>query len=134
MRCRACRRVVLVTGTSTWDSRLEPSRPPARESDPRHVPPDYYFDQIDWLTSFQRGESWDWVELRPQTLCGFATGTPISLAPAIAVYAAVSEELGLPVALPRQAGRVRRSTRSPRSTRFANAALWAAKPHCGAKR
>ena len=49
---------------------------PMRETDPRHMPPDYYFDQIDWLTDFQRGKRWSWTELRPQTLCGFAPGTP----------------------------------------------------------
>jgi nucleoside-diphosphate-sugar epimerase len=86
----ALRRVVLVTGTKYYGSHLGPFRTPARESDPRHMPPDYYFDQIDWLAGFQRGKRWDWVELRPQTLCGFAPGTPMSLAPAIAVYAAIA--------------------------------------------
>ena len=84
----ALRRMVLVTGTKYYGSHLGPFKTPARESDPRHMPPDYYFDQIDWLIAFQRGKRWDWVELRPQTLCGFAPGTPMSLAPAIAVYAA----------------------------------------------
>ena len=77
---RRCSRVVLVTGTKYYGSHLGPFKTPARESDPRHMPPNYYFDQIDWLTAFQRGKRWDWVELRPQTLCGFAPGTPMSLA------------------------------------------------------
>jgi nucleoside-diphosphate-sugar epimerase len=59
-------RVVLVTGTKYYGSHLGPYRTPARETDPRHMPPNYYFDQIDWLTQFQKGKSWDWVELRPQ--------------------------------------------------------------------
>ena len=80
----ALRRVVLVTGTKYYGSHLGPYKTPARESDPRHRGPNYYFDQIDWLTAFQRNKRWDWVELRPQTLCGFAPGTPMSLAPAIA--------------------------------------------------
>ena len=100
------RRVVLVTGTKYYGSHLGPFKTPARESDPRHMPPDYYFDQIDWLTSFQRDKRWDWVELRPQTLCGFAPGTPMSLAPAIAVFAAISKELGLAAAVPRKARRL----------------------------
>ena len=82
------RHIVLVTGTKYYGSHLGPFKTPARESDPRHLPPDYYFDQIDWLTDFQRGKSWDWVELRPQTLCGFAPGTPMSLAPAAILSAA----------------------------------------------
>lgn len=57
--------------------------------------PNYYFEQIDWLAAFQRGKRWDWVELRPQTLCGYAPGTPMSLASAIAVYPAISKERSL---------------------------------------
>ena len=53
MRRRASlRRVVLVTGTKYYGSHLGPFKTPARESDPRHMPPNYYFDQIDWLTGF----------------------------------------------------------------------------------
>jgi hypothetical protein len=96
------------------------------------MPPNYYFDQIDWLTGFQRGKAWDWVELRPQTLCGFAPGTPMSLAPAIAVYAAVSKELGVPLRFPGKAGAYSSIYQVTESTHFANAALWAAcEPRCG---
>jgi nucleoside-diphosphate-sugar epimerase len=128
----ALRRVVLVTGTKYYGSHLGPFKTPARESDPRHIPPNYYFDQIDWLTAFQRGKNWDWVELRPQTLCGFAPGTPMSLAPAIAVYAAISKELGLPLRFPGKSGAYSSIYQVTESTHFANAALWAAcEPRCG---
>jgi nucleoside-diphosphate-sugar epimerase len=128
----ALRRVVLVTGTKYYGSHLGPFKTPARESDPRHMPPDYYFDQIDWLIAFQRGKRWDWVELRPQTLCGFAPGTPMSLAPAIAVYAAISKELGLPLRFPGKPGAYTSIYQVTESTHFANAALWAAsEPRCG---
>jgi nucleoside-diphosphate-sugar epimerase len=126
------RRVVLVTGTKYYGSHLGPYRTPARESDPRHMGPNYYFDQIDWLTAFQRGKPWDWVELRPQTLCGFAPGTPMSLAPAIAVYAAISKELGLPLRFPGKPGAYTSIYQVTESTHFANAALWAAiESQCG---
>lgn len=128
----ALRRVVLVTGTKYYGSHLGPFKTPARESDPRHMPPDYYFDQIDWLTAFQHGEAWDWVELRPQTLCGFAPGTPMSVLPAIAVYAAISKELGLPLRFPGKPGAYRALYQVTESAHFANAALWAAtEPRCG---
>jgi nucleoside-diphosphate-sugar epimerase len=128
----ALRRVVLVTGTKYYGSHLGPFRTPARESDPRHMPPDYYFDQIDWLTAFQRGKPWDWVELRPQTLCGFAPGTPMSILPAIAVYAAISKELGLPLRFPGKPGAYGAIYQVTESSHFANAALWAAtEPRCG---
>ena len=128
---RSLRRVVLVTGTKYYGSHLGPFKTPARESDPRHMPPDYYFDQVDWLSAFQRDKPWDWVELRPQTLCGFAPGTPMSLAPAIAVYAAISKELGLPLRFPGRPGAYGSIYQVTESAHFANAALWAAtEPRC----
>jgi nucleoside-diphosphate-sugar epimerase len=128
----ALRRVVLVTGTKYYGSHLGPFKTPARESDPRHMPPDYYFDQIDWLTAFQRGKPWDWVELRPQTLCGFAPGTAMSILPAIAVYAAISKELGLPLRFPGKPGAYNAIYQVTESSHFAKAALWAAtEPRCG---
>ncbi len=72
---RSLQRVVLVTGTKYSGTHLGPLKTPMRETDPRHMPPDFYFDQIDWLTAFQRGKKWSWTELRPQTLCGCAPGT-----------------------------------------------------------
>ena len=83
-------------------------------------------DQIDWLTAYQRGKEWDWVELRPQTLCCFSPGSPMSILPAIAVYAAISRELGLPLRFPGKPGAYDTLYQVTKSTHFANAALWAA--------
>ena len=129
---RSLSRVVLITGTKYYGSHLGPFKTPARESDPRHMPPDYYFDQIDWLTAYQKGKSWDWVELRPQTLCGFAPGTPMSILPVIAVYASISRELGLPLRFPGKPGAFASLYQVTESSHMANAALWAAtEPRCG---
>jgi len=120
------KRVVLVTGTKYYGVHLGPLKTPMRETDPRHMPPNYYFDQIDWLTAYQRGKGWDWVELRPQTLCGFSQGSPMSILPAIAVYAAISRELGLPLRFPGKPRAYDTIYQVTESTHFANAALWAA--------
>ena len=98
-RRASLKRVVLVTGTKYYGVHLGPLKTPMRETDPRHMPPNYYFDQIDWLTAYQRGKEWDWVELRPQTLCGFSPGSPMSILPAIAVYAAISQRTRFAAAL-----------------------------------
>ena len=128
---RGLRRVVLVTGTKYYGFHLGTQKTPARESDPRHEGADYYFDQIDWLTGFQRGKAWDWVELRPQTLCGFAPGTPMSIAPAIAVYAAISREGGQPLRFPGKPEAYTSIYQVTESEHFAGAALWAAtEPRC----
>lgn len=117
-------RVVLVTGTKYYGSHLGPFKTPAREDDPRHAGANYYFDQIDWLTGFQIGRRWSWTELRPQTLCGFAPGTAMSIVLVIAVYAAMRKELGLPLAFPGKAWRTLYQVTE--STLLAEAALWAA--------
>jgi len=119
------RRVVLVTGTKYYGVHLGPLKTPMKETDPRHMPPNYYFDQIDWLTAYQSGRPWDYVELRPQTLCGFAPGTPMSIMPAIAVYAAISKELGLPLRFPGKPGAYASLYQVTDSAHFASAALWA---------
>ena len=123
---RALQRVVLVTGTKYYGTHLGPLKTPMRETDARHMPPDFYFDQIDWLTDFQRGKKWSWTELRPQTLCGFAPGTAMSILPAIAVYAAISKELGLPLRFPGKPGAYGTIYQVTESSHFAGAALWAA--------
>ena len=125
----ALERVVLVTGTKYYGSHLGPFPTPARETDPRHEGPNYYFDQIDWLTAFQRGKRWSWTELRPQTLCGFAPGTAMSIIPVIAVYAAICKELGEPLRFPGSAWRS--IYQVTESGHMAEAALWAATdPRC----
>jgi len=122
----ALERVVLITGTKYYGTHLGPFRTPAKESDPRHMPPNYYFDQSDWLTAFQTGKRWSWTELRPQTLCGFAPGTPMSIVPVIAVYAAISKALGLPLRFPGKPGAWRSIYQATDSAHFANASAWAA--------
>lgn len=125
----ALERVVLVTGTKYYGSHLGPFKTPAREDDPRHAGANYYFDQADWLTGFQKGKRWSWTELRPQTLCGFAPGTAMSIVPVIAVYGAMLKELGQPLAFPGSAWETLYQVTE--SSHFANAALWAAtEPRC----
>jgi nucleoside-diphosphate-sugar epimerase len=126
---RRLERVVLVTGTKYYGSHLGPFKTPAREDDPRHEGPDYYFDQVDWLTAFQRGKRWSWTELRPQTLCGFAPGTAMSIVPVIAVYASVMKALGRPLSFPGSAWTSLYQVTE--SGHMASAALWAAtEPRC----
>jgi len=122
-------RVVLVTGTKYYGTHLGAFKTPAKESDARHAGENYYFDQIDWLASFQKGKRWNWTELRPQTLCGFAPGTAMSIISVIAAYAAIRKALGLPLAFPGKAWDSLYQVTD--SAHFANAAYWAAtEPRC----
>lgn len=124
-------RVVLVTGNKVYGSHLGPFRTPAREDDPRHMPPNFYFDQVDWLTAFQQGKRWGWTEIRPHTLCGFSPGTAMSILSVIAVYASISKAYGLPLRFPGKPGAFRAVYQVTESTHLANALHWAAtEPRC----
>ena len=119
-------RVVLVTGNKYYGAHLGPFKTPAREDDPRHMPPDFYFDQIDWLTAFQRGKRWGWTEVRPHTLCGFSPGTSMSILAVIAVYASISKAFGLPLRFPGKPGAFRSVYQVTESSHLATALHWAA--------
>ena len=97
---RRLRHVHLVEGTKIYGAHLGPFKTPAKESDPPHMLPNFYHTQETWLRDFQRGKVWTYSVLRPQTVCGFGTGNPMNLAVGLAVYAAISKELGLPLRYP----------------------------------
>ena len=92
--------VHLVEGTKFYGSHLGPFKTPAKESDPPHMLPNFYHTQETWLRRFRQGRPWSFSALRPQTVCGFSVGSPMNLAVGLAVYAAISKELGLPLRYP----------------------------------
>lgn len=94
------RKVVLLEGAKYYGAHLGPYKTPARESDPRHMPPNFYYDQEDFLKAQSAGKAWSWTALRPSTICGFAVGNPMNMATVIAVYAALCREMGLPLRFP----------------------------------
>ncbi|TPW27874.1 SDR family oxidoreductase [Martelella alba] len=96
----ALERVLLYEGAKYYGAHLGAFATPAHEDDPRVMPPLFYYDQEDWLKAFARGKAWSFVVLRPDVVCGFAIGNPMNLAMVIAVYAAISKELGLPLRFP----------------------------------
>ena len=93
-------RVVLQEGSKAYGRQLGPFKTPAKESDSRHMPPNFYYEQEDFLKSFQQGKSWTWSVLRPEAVCGFAVGNPMNLIMCFGTYAAISKELGMPLKYP----------------------------------
>lgn len=122
----ALEHVHLVEGTKIYGSHLGPFKTPAREDDPPHMLPNFYYDQETWLRRRQEGKSWTWSALRPQTVCGFAVGNPMNIAMVIAVYATISKELGLPLRFPGKPGAFRAIYQVTDSELLANAMLWCA--------
>ncbi len=96
----ALRHVTFYQGGKAYGADLGPYKTPAREDDPRLMPPNFYYDQEDFLRERQRGKAWHWTALRPDMTTGFGLGNPMNLGMSIAVYAAISKELGLPLRFP----------------------------------
>jgi nucleoside-diphosphate-sugar epimerase len=92
--------VLFMQGTKYYGSHLGPFKTPAREDDPRHMPPNFYYDLQDYLAERQHGKRWSWSAARPHAVIGFALGNPMNLASVIAVYATLCKALDLPLAFP----------------------------------
>ncbi|MBD1998264.1 hypothetical protein H6G00_16785 [Leptolyngbya sp. FACHB-541] len=63
------------------------------------MPPNFYFDQEDFLIARSAGKNWSWTALRAEAFCSEILGIP-NLPLLIAVYAVISKELGLPLRFP----------------------------------
>jgi nucleoside-diphosphate-sugar epimerase len=120
------RRIILYEGAKYYGVHLGPFTTPAREDDPRHMPPNFYYDQEDWLKANCVGKSWDYVVLRPDVVCGFAVGSPMNCIMVLAVYAAISKELGLPLRFPGTPDCYGRLAQVTDSGLLARASAWAA--------
>jgi nucleoside-diphosphate-sugar epimerase len=94
------RHVTVLQGTKAYGVHQGPSKTPAKESDPRYLPPNFYYAQEDFLRERQRGRDWAWTALRPQLVCGYALGSPNNAIAALGAFAAICRELGLPLRYP----------------------------------
>ena len=121
----ALQHVVLYQGGKAYGSDLGPYRTPAREDDPRLMPPNFYDDQEDLIRRRQRDKAWHFTILRPDGVCGFATGNPMNLSMVIAIYAAMSKELGMPLRFPGSERAYRALTQLTSANVLAEATLWA---------
>lgn len=97
-------RVQLMHGNKWYGSYLGAYKTPAREDDPRPMPPNLYHAQQDWLVERQRGKQWTWSALRPHGIWGFSTGSAFNLLNGIAAFATISRHLGLPLRFPGKPG------------------------------
>ncbi|MEQ9643281.1 MAG: SDR family oxidoreductase [Alphaproteobacteria bacterium] len=94
------RHISLQEGGKYYGRHLGAFVTPAREDDARHLPPNFYYDQQDFLTARQAGKAWSWSAVRPELVCGPARGVPLNLMLLIGVYAAICKAYGLPLRFP----------------------------------
>jgi nucleoside-diphosphate-sugar epimerase len=125
------RHVNLMEGTKAYGCHFGPFKTPARETDPRHLPPNFYYDQEDFLFARSRGKPWSWSALRPDLIMGPGEGHPMNLLMVIAVYAAICKEIGVPLAFPGTRGAYAALFDATDATHLSRAAEWAAsEPAC----
>ena len=122
----------LSEGTKWYGNHLGPFKTPAVETDPRHMPPNFYYDQQDFLEARQKGKRWSWSTVRPHAVCGFSIGGPMNLTLAIAVYANISRELGLPLSFPGKPGAYTALYQATDAALLAKAIVWMATDPKGA--
>jgi nucleoside-diphosphate-sugar epimerase len=117
--------ITFYQGGKAYGADLGPLKTPAREDDPRLMPPNFYYDQEDFLRGRQQGKSWHWTALRPEAICGYGIGNPMNLAMVIAVYATISRKLGLPLRFPGTEAAYRALYQVTSADILASATVWA---------
>jgi nucleoside-diphosphate-sugar epimerase len=96
----ALRHVHILEGGKWYGLHLGPIRSPSREDDPRHLPPNFYYDQQDLLTARRAGKTWSWSASRPQYRVDVAPVRARNLITVVGVYAAIGKALGAPFDFP----------------------------------
>ena len=123
---KALRHVQVMQGTKYYGSHIGAFKTPAKEDDARHMAPNFYCDQQDYVAASQPGKQWTWSCIRPHAVMGFTVGNPMNLLAGIAMYAAISKELGLPLKFPGLEAHYRAIYQVTDAGLLARAAIWAA--------
>jgi len=100
----ALRHVHAVTGGKWYGIHMGPYLTPSRESDPGHLPPNFYFDLQNFLASESKNKSWTWSTSRPNIISDVLIGRGRNLLSTIGAYAAICKHLGRPLDFPGKPG------------------------------
>ncbi len=92
--------VHLLEGIKWYGMHLGPYPTPSREDDPRHLPPNFYYDQQDLLSARAARTGWSWSASRPSYICDFAPSRSRNLITVLGAYAAICRELDVPLDFP----------------------------------
>jgi nucleoside-diphosphate-sugar epimerase len=90
----------LLQGTKAYGLHLGPIKIPAKETEPRHIPPNFYWSQEDLVRERAAADGWSWSVWRPQMVSGIAMGSPMNGISGLALYPLICKELGVPARLP----------------------------------
>src|SRR5581483_5381840 len=131
---RGLQHVNFVQGGKYYGQHLGPFPTPAREDDPRHMPPNFYFSQQDLLVERQKGKSWTWSAARPDFVGVFSPGRGRNIVSIVGAFAAICKELGLPLAFPGAWGCYDTLKQPTDATQLARAMVHVAKNPAGANK
>jgi nucleoside-diphosphate-sugar epimerase len=123
---RDLQHVSLMQGYKVYGAHLGPFKTPAREDDPPHMGPEFNVEQQAFLEARQRAAAWTWSALRPSVVCGVALGIPMNLIMVIAVYATISQHLGVPLRFPGKPGAYDSLIEMTDAGLLSRATVWAA--------
>lgn len=125
------RHVHLVEGGKYYGQHLGPYKTPTREDDPRHMPPDFYYDQEDWLVARAAERPWSWSATRPNVICDFSPGRARNMVSIIAAWGTLCRAQGLALDFPGKPGNYTALTEVTEARHLARAMLWmASEPRC----
>lgn len=94
-------RVVHYQGAKVYGVHLGEAKAPFYEDDhPRHVAPNFYFDQEDILRERGAAGDFEWSILRPDVVVGDIAGNPMNIALVVGAFAALSKAEGVPLRFP----------------------------------
>ena len=121
----------LVHGAKWYGMHIGPYRTPAREGDPRHMPPNFYYDQQDLAAERRRGKAWVWTASRPGFVLDVAPVRARNMVSTLGAYAAICRELGLPFDFPGRPGAWAALLEVTDARLLAEGVLWMlAEPRC----
>ncbi len=98
------RHLHMVHGGKWYGLHIGPYRTPAREDDPRHLPPNFYYDQQDMVAARQQGKDWVWTASRPNFVLDVAPGRARNMVSTLGAYAAICRELNVAFDFPGKPG------------------------------
>lgn len=93
-------RVVLYQGAKVYGVHLGAGHAPFYEDDARHLGPNFYYAQEDFLRERSDRDGFSWAILRPDVVVGDIAGNPMNIVMVIGVFAALSKARGLPLRFP----------------------------------
>lgn len=121
----------MIHGGKWYGLHIGTFRTPAREDDPRHMPPNFYYDQQDMVAARQAGQGWTWSASRPNFVLDVAPGRARNMVSTLGAYAAICRELGVPFDFPGRVGAWERLHEVTDATLLAEGVLWMLRePRC----